>query len=98
PPIPALFPYTTLFRSKLTAFLAHGRASRNDQQEGVRPLTVRGLHAIRVVSIIHALAGGRHPVWEARPERLCAMVTNNSASLHRRDRKSTRLNSSHVSI
>src|SRR5699024_12860695 len=71
PPISTLFPYTTLFRSRLLGHrLAIGR--HLDQL----------FLQTAAIEVRNALAGGQH-LYEFRIQR---------------DRKSTRLNSSHVSI
>src|SRR5690606_41638703 len=79
PPPPTLFPYTTLFRSRLATMTrlsncAGGQRRRRSQQYGSAPCRVAGAQ----------LASSQTPVAaEAAPAI---------------DRKSTRLNSSHVKI
>src|SRR5699024_12004002 len=75
PPRSPLFPYTTLFRSRLVEALHHGRLS-----DGVRHVFgLRGLD--------------QFPVLRRR------QIDRNVVAVGgRTDRKSTRLNSSHVSI
>src|SRR5438309_6636035 len=81
PPIPTLFPYTTLFRSHRHPAAAVGDLRRVDRpRRGGRPWhgrCVRPFHLERRVAL-----GGERPAGGA-------VV---------RDRKSTRLNSSHSSI
>src|SRR5437879_7738570 len=78
PPRSTLFPYTTLFRSRLLA-----------EQIGLRLLAERRLE--------HARAGAADPrgIGECIGQRVAACIL-----VHRdeRDRKSTRLNSSHRCI
>src|SRR5207248_11788185 len=77
PPVPTLFPYTTLFRSRPTWRRRAKRASRDvcppSQSSGCKHWQPRS-------AVSHSLAN---------PER---------AHAARRDRKSTRLNSSHRTI
>src|SRR5207253_10658282 len=89
PPRTHLFPYTTLFRSK------------NDQAETVlmRLVTggglaaLRGIHPMRDDGIIRPLLEVTRSDIEA-----CLRERGISARVDRSDRKSTRLNSSHVAI
>src|SRR5207249_6568895 len=86
PPRPPLFPYTTLFRSRAVA-RAHAVGGSAPRRDGLRPRRQR------------------EPRREQpRPERRHQVPTDRGAHRARaeqgvrRDRKSTRLNSSHVSI
>src|SRR5204862_8251118 len=88
PPMPPLFPYTTLFRSDAA------RTARGKTQCAI----VQRRH-VR----IDALEGNtRKQRRNTRPryavERNRARTSNVGLRRHRRDRKSTRLNSSHVQI
>src|SRR5699024_12259806 len=82
-PISTLFPYTTLFRSRGH----HGHAHLDGDVGGVRLVPVRAAvrrcRSSRDDSRVRVHAGAQ---WRYREH------------LPRRDRKSTRLNSSHVSI
>src|SRR2546430_12813881 len=86
PPRSTLFPYTTLFRSRVKAgervlfHVVNGSATET------RSLALPG-HLFRV----EALDGNRVPKPVEVPERDCHLTP-------RRDRKSTRLNSSHSQI
>src|SRR2546430_12634623 len=77
PPRSTLFPYTTLFRSRLEWFRL-GRASALEEGE--------------------ARKRARRTSSAANGEVADALVVCNSDSTARRDRKSTRLNSSHSQI
>src|SRR5438067_4775972 len=91
PPTSTLFPYTTLFRS----------ARRPDDDGGAaRGVAVGGRHHRRSIG---GAAGARAQaalLGSPRAERaaLCRRARGPSSRGRRRDRKSTRLNSSHVSI
>src|SRR3546814_15029417 len=84
-----LFPYTTLFRSErdecFHAFYGHRRM----HDENVRG---RGEHRDRLE--IPEWIVGQFPV-EARVEDIACRREEKGVSVRRRDRKSTRLNSSH---
>src|SRR5690606_41330587 len=82
-PSSTLFPYTTLFRS-----LSVGRLCRAAAHAGL------GLDAHRgpVVALVHALLDDIEPVEEHRNAR------GQQDDKQHQDRKSTRLNSSHVKI
>src|SRR2546430_14355547 len=94
PPRSTLFPYTTLFRSR---DLVPARAARLDVRHPVRPRAVRAEPVARGAAVLRArprphhrrLGGGR------RGTRLMAIGVK---VMKRRDRKSTRLNSSHSQI
>src|SRR3712207_8475588 len=86
PPRSTLFPYTTLFRSALVA----GVDDRHDRREGKRLERVRDARPRRL---------GRKA---APPPRAIQPPADLDGGQHlgqeRRDRKSTRLNSSHANI
>src|SRR2546430_12380384 len=90
PPRSTLFPYTTLFRS-------HSAAARGGPAGAPAPVRRRpvGLLAARV-----RLSPARQVAWEkgAARHRAAPGGRGGSLLLHRRDRKSTRLNSSHSQI
>src|SRR5437870_8020433 len=84
PPRPALFPYTTLFRSKLTFEIEDGLAPVD--QPDIEPwlalhIAKRGVHQARV-----------------KPQGGVPPVDLQGSPGGDKDRKSTRLNSSHVAI
>src|SRR2546426_9405698 len=86
PPRSTLFPYTTLFRSE--------EGDRDDREDdgdrrGEAPHEPRRHLALRAVSI-GQLVGGDAPGAQQRPVGV--------GSNHHADRKSTRLNSSHLVI
>src|SRR5690554_7785997 len=83
PPRSTLFPYTTLFRSRL------------DAARQQRPLRGRGPVGGRPRGAARAAAGAGGGVATGRGVRVRARSGTDRA---RRDRKSTRLNSSHVRI
>src|SRR5690349_23502432 len=89
PPISTLFPYTTLFRSWLSGGIHHRNSPGNQQpEEGV---------ACGRADVSSGNRGGVEsaPVgWSEWSVRSCI----GRAGVHRSDRKSTRLNSSHVEI
>src|SRR5207249_11744696 len=98
PPTPSLFPYTTLFRSRDPASLlaAKTRLSRRRQLPRLHGRN-RGRAGAR--GLLRAQAGTGHESADrerARP----LFAQNGIRAIGRRsaDRKSTRLNSSHVSI
>src|SRR5690349_22982495 len=82
PPAPALFPYTTLFRSLLDAL--HQRARQRGGGGSRAEPAVHVGSAVRAREAVQELA--RHSALLAAQERDAV------------DRKSTRLNSSHVEI
>src|SRR5690606_39390062 len=91
-PPPTPFPYTTLFRSPRSADAREGRTRREDERQGSRTLACpprkRSLHLRRCGQ------GGecrRRPRGSPQPG---ARAGTEEAA----DRKSTRLNSSHVKI
>src|SRR5690606_41851069 len=95
PPCSPLFPYTTLFRSDLVEVvaLAHAIAVRDD--DPLAALDHAGqvrleLHQPHLVVVEHR----PHPAVVVEQHRQVMQV----AVDHRVDRKSTRLNSSHVKI
>src|SRR5690242_20956712 len=80
PPRSTLFPYTTLFRSRVWGLAAGGVGG---ERAGLFPrLVLAGLHGFRAISLVQHRA--------VSPLRIGAVA--------KRDRKSTRLNSSHMSI
>src|SRR5207249_11653229 len=90
PPVPTLFPYTTLFRSRA---LRYALGDRGRRLVGGPAQTTLGLFAHGPV--VHPTGASRgHPRRPGgRPRGKTA-----HGGLLLRDRKSTRLNSSHVSI
>src|SRR5207249_8394569 len=92
-----LFPYTTLFRSEPAA-----RDALHFAQRGSKPRQVglgegrKKLHQYEMRDVLDvACARG----WKARERRRLVVTCEPGFSpRHREDRKSTRLNSSHVSI
>src|SRR2546427_3415891 len=79
PPRSTLFPYTTLFRSRLLAPTGRGKGRPQDEGERER------LH-------------GRTGPVPAPVRSMAPAISSKSASVSARDRKSTRLNSSHSQI
>src|SRR3712207_6922324 len=92
PPRSTLFPYTTLFRS-----LA-GRGQSLNEALGVLPSLLRNLEPVmeNLSSERTNLAGFFRGLGQSAAE--VAPVAEEQASLFRKDRKSTRLNSSHANI
>src|SRR2546426_8117015 len=92
PPRSTLFPYTTLFRSDLSRVFDAGRHDTHlipyDLQEAARHAEPPGLTS----------AHGEHPASEQRQERCVPGQDPDLAVVGRGDRKSTRLNSSHLVI
>src|SRR5206468_11915273 len=87
PPVPALFPYTTLFRSRRSAIAAASRAQRSSlarNTPGAARRPVSGPPSTKASRQSITLSAGRHA-------RLASAIIA-------RDRKSTRLNSSHDQI
>src|SRR5438067_7045381 len=82
-----LFPYTTLFRS--VKHRVAGACGRHEEA------TVRGICRLEAVDKLRADLVV--PLPDCRPERGLDAATLRAELFHR-DRKSTRLNSSHVSI
>src|SRR3712207_8621263 len=89
PPRPTLFPYTPLFRSPLAARGGGGEAG-GVRDDGRPPRRLRGRR--RRLRRIDARRGG------IRRGRLGDEGCRGGAMARRRDRKSTRLNSSHANI
>src|SRR5690554_7277887 len=86
PPRPTLFPYTTLFRSRLAAAVLKRRRVAHARLDagavlGVRRLVLVDVEGVKVDGVHRAL------VWQT-------IVKYETT----KDRKSTRLNSSHVRI
>src|SRR5690606_41690667 len=87
PPPSTLFPYTTLFRSLLGLFcLGHSFAERDDLPEPID---------IRVECVVYVFAGAHAGDLEVV---VAAEIVGQHLSSIGEDRKSTRLNSSHVKI
>src|SRR3989442_6574638 len=82
PPRSTLFPYTTLFRS-----LMNGGGAGNRAHQFIH--TLEFLHRLPAAVALAPIQAGRQPDGECLREVLIRMRT---------DRKSTRLNSSHVRI
>src|SRR5205814_9862513 len=75
PPRSTLFPYTTLFRSRVEVFEVPGSAAHEDAGVALRDAAVAQLHV-----------------------GVAALAAQNRAGGRNEDRKSTRLNSSHLGI
>src|SRR5439155_22760592 len=90
PPNPPLFPYTTLFRSS--------HKNRTGDNGGRCHLFVKAPRpkGANVVDVLLVSRSTRFSGPGAFPRRL--HVTRKTSSTERRDRKSTRLNSSHVAM
>src|SRR5699024_11428691 len=87
-PPPTLFPYTTLFRSRLSTASVGGRALRS-----------LGDLETRTVDPVDALVEATIEVVDLRVRGVTVVGPHELAGrLLQSDRKSTRLNSSHVSI
>src|SRR5690606_41832848 len=84
PPGHTLFPYTTLFRSYIHAEKGNGEEEAREQDQIRLDLKVH-------TPLRHHVAPGRNVQGETRPEK-----AQSGFCKHCRDRKSTRLNSSHV--
>src|SRR3712207_7976684 len=80
PPRSTLFPYTTLFRSRL------------DVRPGDRLLELGCGHGVAVSLVCERLGDAGHVVAVDRSPKM------GDAAARRKDRKSTRLNSSHANI
>src|SRR3712207_7952092 len=87
PPRSTLFPYTTLFRSVL-AHHEHAVVARELDVEAV----VHGLDERQLAD------GDGHQTWTSGPSSGAAAAAPRSLCSSARDRKSTRLNSSHANI
>src|SRR5207249_6665739 len=97
PPTSTPFPYTTLFRSLLHARFAAWSATSLVRPPGSR----KGAPIMHGQSVSTVDAYTAHREWARRPpdERYASVQElYDAARARRRDRKSTRLNSSHVSI
>src|SRR5207249_10850494 len=92
PPTSPLFPYTTLFRSPI----GQPRRSDNGPRQAAVPKDVLHQSEIDIVLTEDGFHqwGGQIPHEESVPR----VVLRRLRTTRRRDRKSTRLNSSHVSI
>src|SRR5207249_7385674 len=88
PPTSTLFPYTTLFRSLLSLYKRPHRGDERSRPTRHRPHLRQ--HDFRV-------AAG-HDVGAVPPQLLVQLLAGPEPDLDDLDRKSTRLNSSHVSI
>src|SRR3712207_6992005 len=86
PPRSTLFPYTTLFRSSAPRLRARPAQRR-----------LRGEHAARAGHGLAALEP-RRALLQERLDALAEVVRPRRRRLELRDRKSTRLNSSHANI
>src|SRR5256886_13561083 len=99
PPISTLFPYTTLFRSVISCRRSDGDVHAPDLIDlvvldfGENDLL---LHAQRVVAL--AVEGARRHAAEVADARHRDVDEAVEELVHARDRKSTRLNSSHSQI
>src|SRR5207249_11851983 len=97
PPAPTLFPYTTLFRSRSVTgrpIAFAGIGEKTDALEPFHPdrLASRILGMGDVLSLVERAQEG---VDQTKAEELVRKLREDAFTL---DRKSTRLNSSHVSI
>src|SRR5207253_8536606 len=94
-PTSTLFPYTTLFRSN--AWRRRMRKSRQQGPSSIEP-EAEGRGAARGLSRKSTREEPSNPVGGRRIR--CAIYTRESSEegLEQEDRKSTRLNSSHVAI
>src|SRR5699024_12638757 len=96
PPRSPLFPYTTLFRSpKATRHTQDELRQRHDIRICRRSVASDGPEVFRG-TLLSRGARWRVPLAATRLPQLC--ITRGAPSCSSRDRKSTRLNSSHVSI
>src|SRR5690606_41881311 len=98
PPSSTLFHYTTLFRSRLQRSAGRLRvgacaAGHLGEWGGSRVSTGRPIGSLRVVLCIVATSRDSGPAMVSATRRLAG-----DDAAHGRDRKSTRLNSSHVKI
>src|SRR5207302_7856614 len=93
PPTSPLFPYTTLFRSRRTRVVADDQI-HHSMHEALRACTDVDLHWVRHNDLAAMEAHLRD--CPAGTEKL--LLADGIYSLSGRDRKSTRLNSSHVKI
>src|SRR5699024_11606981 len=91
---PSLFPYTTLFRSHARSRTGHGhRGAENlTLTQALLMEAVRGLDSPNVGAVAHVVG-----VSSPSATRMIQQLER-KGMLARQDRKSTRLNSSHVSI
>src|SRR5256885_14592028 len=94
PPRSTLFPYTTLFRSRIDKAAQQIEIGARDAEIGLGMAALRpGQHNKAAALLLADL----HRVWRRiRPLR-CGRCADSSAGAER-DRKSTRLNSSHLVI
>src|SRR5207249_11470993 len=92
-PRPTLFPYTTLFRSVQGERALRRAAPHAGATERIRRLRQKADGGVEQVDADHRLS---RPHSVSRREAVSAQ--GSSAAAAGRDRKSTRLNSSHVSI
>src|SRR5207253_11344967 len=89
PPTPTLFPYTTLFRSRVLG---------QDGEDGARPQQVLDRPAIGAVPPPVPGSDDHDPPLARREPCAHRGGVAQTAGDHGGDRKSTRLNSSHVAI
>src|SRR5206468_10476683 len=96
-PTPTLFPYTTLFRSLLTLPSLEAEVLVQPLQRPIKPRRLRGREAAQNQDHDQ---GGDEPQHEAivAPSGLASSPPGPATGRHGRDRKSTRLNSSHDQI
>src|SRR5256885_13284921 len=90
PPRSTLFPYTTLFRSQ-------GGQRAYAAQNGVS-LQIRAALRAAAKQPFKAIAGGRQPKTNDDGEKSAVDVYPDGCDRDEKDRKSTRLNSSHLVI
>src|SRR5690606_41192882 len=93
-PLSSVFPYTTLFRSFDLGVHLLERDGR-----GARPLRFLTMELLPGETLAHRIEQ-RGPLGEAETRRIATQLAAGLAAAHRAgvDRKSTRLNSSHVKI
>src|SRR3712207_9049275 len=94
PPGSTLFPYTTLFRSYIVELT-------EEEREYLHKLISSGTAPARKSNrarILLKADGGRHAEGEAPIDKEIARMLETSTATVQRDRKSTRLNSSHANI
>src|SRR5205807_9345077 len=94
PPTSPLFPYTTLFRSKRTLLRRRRRLGR--RRSGRR--LPASLHRRRLLIAVVGLLDCSHRAGEHHPCPAFAEACEERDNHEERDRKSTRLNSSHLVI
>src|SRR5699024_12287103 len=98
PPRCPLFPYTTLFRSRLdrlNAFNQFWSVTITPYGEDIEPFVPPKENVMTTFKTLSEKVGLNRISWRYDP---IFITENYSVDFHLRDRKSTRLNSSHVSI